>query len=109
MKKTYTIKLHKGRVKAVLRLYRKHPGGYFCPAQKQLKAGGGLGSFRKEKACSICTGFIGLSSSAWCPCTQLGPKEALRRTREALADYAVGSHPMSPEPRVARPQKPEER
>jgi hypothetical protein len=109
MKKTYTVGLHKGKVKAVLRLYRKHPGGCFCPAQRQLKAGGGFRSFHQQEACSICKGFIGLSPLAWCPCGILGPKEASRRTREALADWQVGSHPMSPEPRVARPQKPEGR
>lgn len=102
----YTVKLHRGRVKAMLRLYKKHPREIFCPGQKKLLAASGFKPFVLKDVCDTCKRFIGLDHP-WhhCPCGHLGDEEAFRTTYEALADWQVGSHPMSENPKP-RPQAP---
>ena len=102
----YTPAMHAADMPLIL---RKVEGKYsdhdykeiFCP----VSVNGGA------SVCEVCLAFVGLEliDDKYCPCQQLGCDEAIRRSYEALADWQVGSHPMSPEPRVKRPQKPEGR
>ena len=37
--------------------------------------------------CGICLKFIGIENFPDCPCTILGPEEAIKRTKEKLNNY----------------------
>lgn len=37
--------------------------------------------------CKICREFVGLTQDDMCPCTHLGEREAIRRTKKGLKNY----------------------
>lgn len=103
----YTAKLHAYRLGLMIK--RENPCDWTCPKATQFYHSKRHKKYPK-KYCDICKGFVGgRINTDDCPCTEFGKTEAIRRSYEALADWQVGSHPMSPEPRVARPQRPEGR
>ena len=82
-KRKYTEAVHAKRVQKVIE--KKCPGDH-CPAQPRYVLLRVFDAWEESQTviCKICKNFIGLEPSIFCPCGELGPKEAVRRTRQAL-------------------------
>ena len=85
MKKRYTEAVHAQRVKKVIE--KKRPCDH-CPAQPRYVLLRVFDAWEESQSfvCKICKNFIGLEPSIFCPCGELGPKEAVRRTWLALEE-----------------------
>ena len=82
-KRKYTEAVHARRVRKVIE--KKRPRNH-CPAQPRYVLLRVFDAWEESQSviCGICKDFIGLESSIFCPCGELGEKEAVKRTRQAL-------------------------
>lgn len=82
--KKYTIKLHKERVKTMLKTVKLTDMNKHCPGMNFFKLGKDfLSNYDKTTICDTCQDFI---ESNGCPCEFFGCEEAVKRTYKALKE-----------------------